>query len=126
MPVTITIKIFNVKYVFGNKITNWTPAPEDVQSQITTNASHFDMLSNKIGFDVSSQTFTNASGTLSQRVDTAESNIGIQAGEISSKVSANGVISVINQSSESVTIDASKINLNGYVTATSLQTGPVS
>lgn len=36
---------------------------------------------------------------------------------INSKVEKNGVISAVNQSSESVTINAKKINLNGTVTA---------
>jgi len=38
---------------------------------------------------------------------------------ISSKVETNGVISAINQTAESLTIDASKINLNGAVTFSS-------
>jgi len=41
---------------------------------------------------------------------------------IETKVSKDGVISSINQTPEAVTIDASKINLNGYVTASQLKT----
>ena len=40
-----------------------------------------------------------------------------QNGEISSKVSKDGVISSINQSAEQISINADKINLNGVVTA---------
>lgn len=50
----------------------------------------------------------------------AEISIDGLNGEISSKVSKNGVISAINQTAESVTIQASKINLSGYVTASQL------
>lgn len=57
---------------------------------------------------------------VSGRVTTAEATLTVQAGEISSKVSKNGVISSINQTAESVTIQASKINLSGYVTASAL------
>ena len=51
---------------------------------------------------------------LSGRVTTAEASIDVHSTQISLKVSKDGVISAINQSSESITIDASKINLNGY------------
>lgn len=43
--------------------------------------------------------------------------------EINLKVSKDGVISAINQTPESVTISASKINLEGYVTASQLSAG---
>ena len=55
--------------------------------------------------------------SLGDRVTTAEASIQVNADNITSKVSKNGVISSINQSSESVTINAAKINLNGAVTA---------
>lgn len=59
---------------------------------------------------------------MGERVTTAEATLTVQAGEISSKVSKNGVISSINQTAEAVKIQASKINLEGYVTASALQT----
>lgn len=54
---------------------------------------------------------------LTGRVSAAESSISVNADNIELKVSKDGVISSINQSAESVTIKASKINLSGYVTA---------
>lgn len=45
------------------------------------------------------------------------SSLSIVAGEISSKVSKGSVISEINQTAEQIKISASKINLEGYVTA---------
>lgn len=59
---------------------------------------------------------------IGERVTTAEATLTVQAGEISSKVSKNGVISSINQTAEAVKIQASKINLEGYVTASAMQT----
>lgn len=82
--------------------------------------------------------------TLTGRVSSAEGSISAQAEQISLKVNKNGVISAINQSSESVqinankialtakgivdiinsgttTISADKINLSGYVTVNSLK-----
>ena len=57
---------------------------------------------------------TAAEGNLSSRIT-------VNAEGIETKVSKNGVISSINQSAESVTINASKINLNGYVTTSELE-----
>ncbi len=50
----------------------------------------------------------------------AELRIDGVEGSITSKVSKGSIISEINQSAEAVTISASKINLNGYVTASEL------
>jgi hypothetical protein len=58
--------------------------------------------------------------SLGDRVTSAEASIKVNADNITSKVSKNGVISSINQSSESVTINASKINLSGQVTMSML------
>ena len=57
---------------------------------------------------------------LGARVSSAEVNIDGMNAEIGLKVSKNGVISAINLSSESATIKSSKINLQGYVTASQL------
>jgi hypothetical protein len=54
-----------------------------------------------------------AEGVLSSRIT-------VNAQGIEMKVNKNGVISAINQTAESVTIQASKINLSGYVTASQL------
>jgi len=54
---------------------------------------------------------------LNQRVTSAEINIDGANAEIELKVSKDGIISAINQTAESITISASKINLSGYVTA---------
>lgn len=53
---------------------------------------------------------------LTGRLDEAESQITANTEGISLKVSKNGVISAINQTAESIKIQASKINLEGYVT----------
>lgn len=51
---------------------------------------------------------------------TAQAAITVNASNIELKVSKNGVISSINQTPESITINASRINLSGYVTASQL------
>lgn len=61
-----------------------------------------------------------------ERAKTAEgdmrSQIKLNAEGIEMRVEKNGVISAINQTSESVTIQANKINLSGYVTTSQLTT----
>ena len=56
---------------------------------------------------------------LDTRLTAAEANITITSDAVTSKVSKDEVISAINQTAETVSIDASKINLNGAVTFTS-------
>lgn len=51
--------------------------------------------------------------SLTNRVNSAETTLTVQAGQISSKVSADGVISSINQSAETVKIQASKVEIDG-------------
>lgn len=58
---------------------------------------------------------------LGNRVTTAESELIVQADQISTKVSKDGVISSINQTAEEIKIQANKINLSGYVTATAFE-----
>lgn len=50
---------------------------------------------------------------VSKSLLSAEASISVNAGNIESKVSKNGVISSINQSSESVKIQASKVEIDG-------------
>lgn len=57
---------------------------------------------------------TTAEGNLSSRIT-------VNAQGIETKVSKNGVISAINQTAESVTIQANRINLDGYVTSSMLE-----
>lgn len=59
--------------------------------------------------------------SLGKRVTTAESSIKVNADNINLKVSKNGVVAAINASSESVTISANRIDLNGVVTSTAFK-----
>ena len=59
---------------------------------------------------------------LDDRMWSAESNIIQHADEIALKVNKNGIISAINATAESVKINASKINLSGYVTVSAYDT----
>lgn len=56
------------------------------------------------------------------RITNAESRISQLNDSIELKVEKDGIISAINQTSENVTISASKINLSGYVSISDLKT----
>ena len=58
----------------------------------------------------------NTVDSLTGRVTAAEASINVHSSQISMRVEKDGVISEINQTAESVTIDASKINFNGVTT----------
>jgi len=67
---------------------------------------------------------TNEQITLAvERIGEAESKIEIQADQITLTVKKGEIISSINQSAEAVTIEASKINLVGKVTASDIEVG---
>ena len=57
-----------------------------------------------------------------ERLASAEILLDGLNGEVALKVDKNGVVAAINVTTEEVKIDAAKINLSGYVTASSLST----
>lgn len=79
-----------IKLEEGKFNTAWTPAPEDVTQEFSEMKANFSVTINGIN------------------------------SEVSKKVNFNEIISTINQSAEGVKINANKIDLNGYVTATDL------
>lgn len=84
------LQIGLIKLEEGKFNTAWTPAPEDVTQEFSEMKANFSVTINGIN------------------------------SEVSKKVNFNEVISRINQSAEGVKINANKIDLNGYVTATDL------
>lgn len=81
----------------GNKPTDWAPAPEDTDAQITTINTNYSSLTqtvNSISANVSSlQTTTSG---LSTRMTSAESQLSIQAGQIDTKVTQTDINNSIN------------------------------
>lgn len=149
LPTGCIARIKEFKLEKGNKATDWTPAPEDVDASITavgdrvtivsTKAASIETNLNGITSKVSNiETTTNTmNGNLKDittRINTAEQKITSDAivstvrsstyykNDLGAKVSSNEIISCINQTAESIKISASKINLTGYVTVTNLST----
>ena len=125
--VTISGVISDVDKING-QITNkiW-------QSDITTSINSYDNTTVSTIRDRVSTTEQNLTGittrvgavesttsSLGTRMTAAESSISQNADNIELKVSKDGVISSINQSSESITISADKVNIAGSTAFTSL------
>ncbi|MGP9074790.1 phage tail spike protein [Geobacillus thermodenitrificans subsp. calidus] len=119
------IYITDIKLEIGNRATDWTPAPEDVQGQIdglgtrvSSAETSITQLSNQIQLKANQSTVD----TLANRISSAESSINLLSDQIQLKVDKDGVISAINQTAEQIKIQASKVDLSGYVTFTNLST----
>lgn len=98
------------------EVTRATTAEGQMNSRITQTADAIALKANQTALDA-----TNS------RVASAEATLTVQAGQISSKVSetdfnGNTIASKINQTATTIKLEASKIDLDGYVTASQLQT----
>lgn len=152
------------KMEYGNKATDWTPAPEDTDAKIEsyveseikkeedsiklwagqtyTTKKDFNALAGRTGTletwkNEASQKITKDGiiatvgsyytkdsdfQSATTRITNAESRITQLNDSIELKVEKNGIISAINQTSEKVTIAASKVDLSGYVSISNLKT----
>lgn len=104
-------KLSNLITVLGTNADGTTSATDVVHR---TSALEQDLSGFKTTVASTYYTQTDASA-LTGRVTSAESNITQNANAITTKVSQDGVISSINQSPESVTIDASRVNVTGLI-----------
>lgn len=87
--------------------------------EITTEVNNVsEQLNSKI-----SQTSTQITTQVNDLTNNMNSQFMQTAAEISTKVEKNGIISSINQSAESITIKADKVNLQGYATFGGLAAG---
>ena len=118
--------------VQSNKIESEVTARKNEDSNLS---SRITQTADQISLEVSER--KNADSNLSSRItitareirqevtDTENrlsARITVNADNINLKVNKNGVISAINQTAESITIKANRIDLSGYVTASELST----
>lgn len=96
--------VTKVKLEYGNLPTDWTPAPEDVEKDISQIETRITSAEQKITDDAIVSTV---------RKSTLYKN------DLNGKVNSTEIISTINQTAESIKIQASKIKLEGLVTANS-------
>ena len=96
----------------------WKVYNDDVERTFTQHQTQITQFDSSISLQAS--TITSLDGKVENYYsELTVADTGIRT-EVATKVGASTIISTINQSAESVTIDASKINLNGFVTFTNL------
>ena len=106
--INIAINVENVK-TYNKTITVASIISNEVMQETIVKQSQLEQ--NLDGFKTTvSETYATQSTT-----NNMLSQIQQNANSISTKVNVNGIISAINQSAEAISINASKINLNGYV-----------
>ena len=105
---------------------NMTNLEYEINSKITQTAKEITTEVNNVSEQLNSQISQTATSITAQ-VNNLSANMSAQFAitdaEISSKVEKNGIISSINQSAESITIKAEKLNLQGYATFSGLESG---
>ncbi|WP_186819714.1 phage tail protein, partial [Halolactibacillus halophilus] len=105
-----------VKVEKGNKATDWTPAPEDVQAQIDDNAlviSNHTTLIEQNELAITQRATTTEVNELTGRMSIAEGSITTMSNQIDLKVDVDGIVSSLNLSQEGIRIKASLIELDG-------------
>jgi len=105
----------------GNKATDWTPAPEDVQANIddtNTRITNAETSITQNASDITLRASTSALDTTNDRLSTAEGSIIVNSDNIGLKVAKDGIISSINLSPELLQIDVSQVNINGDLVVT--------
>lgn len=96
----------NLEYELNSKILQ-------TAKEITTEVNNVsEQLNTKI-----TQTATSITAQVNNLAANTSAQFAITDAEISTKVEKNGVISAINQTAESITISANKINFNGVISA---------
>ena len=104
---------FYAEYVIKNEITDGFPTKVEMNTAISQTA-------NQIISTVSA-TYSTKEELATAKTEIKQTTDSIST-EVSKKVGSNEVISKINQTPETVTINANKVNLSGYVTVSNLQT----
>ncbi|MCP9611136.1 hypothetical protein [Coprobacter tertius] len=118
----------NWKLETGNKATDWTPSPEDVDDSIAGKVSTtlYNSDLTKTNEEINLRATKTELNALGQRVSTAEASITTQAGQIAMKVNKDDVVSAINILPENIKIDSKNISLNGDVVAKAIETNGLS
>ena len=112
--VAASVKIYSAKIFNPNLVRDFVPVKRISDSVLGM----YDRVNGVFYPNAGTGTFTAGPETSwTQKSVSASSDISVQAGLISSRVERNGVVSSINQSPESVTISASKVDIAGTITA---------
>ena len=89
---------------------------------LTTRVSNVEVDIDALNSQISLKANQSEVDNLTGEVSSIQSQLTVMAGEIATKVEKDGVISAINQTAEQIKIQASRVDLSGYVTFTNLST----
>lgn len=119
-----TILFKNVKIVIGDKATGgWTPAPEDIDASIKTVSDKTSTLEQTVnGFSGRISAVETTANSASSKVTEITATVNGLTTTVANKTDKGAIISTINQSAEAIKIQATKLELTGYVTMTNLST----
>ncbi len=91
-----TFYVANIKYEIGNKATDWTPAPEDMQSQITIINNNYSTMTQTLG------SLASSIGSLNSKTDTTNGNV----------TSVNNQLSTLSQTVNGLTATVTSVQQN--------------
>lgn len=114
---SITFRIKNVKIEYGNKATDWSPAPEDVDNSIANVQTQVTTTSNKVA------TIETNLSSITQRVSSTESTVSThttQLGTVDSRINTakNSAISTASSDATTKANNAQKNAINSAKTYT--------
>lgn len=119
----VDVYIRNVKVELGNKATEWTPAPEDIDSQITTvNSSvsslqsSVSLLQNQIALKVEQSNIDSAVSTLNGKINSTNATISSMQSSINLQL--NSIASKVNQTVSTKNLANLKNKSGAYWTTT--------
>lgn len=109
--------------VEGDKAPTWVPAPEDVDASIKTVSDKTSTLEQTVnGFSGRISSIETTANIASSKVTEITATVNGLTTTVANKTDKGAIISTINQSAEAIKIQASKLELTGYVTMTNLST----
>lgn len=132
------IRFKDVSFVRGNRAGDWSISLEDLvnnykdlisdlekdtSGKFTQHNSRIIQLEDKITMKVEETQYDNKMKEIGNWQSEYEQTARSITTTVSQKVGKNEIASVINQTAQSVKIDANKINLNGYVTISNIEGG---
>lgn len=132
------IRFKDVSLVRGNRATDWSISLEDLvnnykdlikeekdrtNGELTKHNSRIQQLENKITMTVTETKYDKDMNEVAKWQSEHEQTAREISTTVSKKVGNSEIISRINQSAEAISINASKINLSGYVTINNLSGG---
>lgn len=99
---SVTFRIRNVKIEYGNKATDWSPAPEDIQSQIDNQTTEINSTKDKLStVETNLNGITSKVSTLESTTKTIDDTVTSQEARLKtaeSKITDSAITNVVKQS----------------------------